>query len=124
MQPLIERDTYGIKVPESITAPDLKQAYYASTAKDAIILEFDQPVMWLDSLAGQFYLDDEKDKVDKGAVSGNVITLKLKAPATASKITYLKELNWNQNDLIFGKNGIAALTFCNVPILPDQPRSK
>jgi hypothetical protein len=124
MQPLIERDCYGRKVPESITAPDLKQAYYASAAKDAIILEFDQPVMWLDSLAGQFYLDDEKDKVDKGAVSGNLITLKMKAPATASKITYLKELNWNQNDLIFGKNGIAALTFCNVPILPDKPRSK
>ena len=87
-------------------------------------MEFDQPVMWLDSLAGQFYLDDEKDKVAKGAVSGNVITLKLKAPATAGKITYLKELNWNQNDLIFGKNGIAALTFCDVPILPEKPRSK
>ena len=38
--------------------------------------------------------------------------------------TYLKELNWNQNDLVFGKNGIAALTFCDVPILPEKPRSK
>jgi len=124
MQPLIERDTYGRKVPESITAPDLKQAYYASAAKDAIALEFDQPVIWLDSLAGQFYLDDEKDKVAKGAVSGNVVMLQLKSPATAGKITYLKELNWNQNDLIFGKNGIAALTFCDVPILPAKPGSK
>ena len=75
MQPLIERDFYGRKVPEPITAPDLKQAYYASGAKDAIILEFDQPVIWLDSLAGQFYLDDAKDKVAKGSVNGNVITL-------------------------------------------------
>jgi hypothetical protein len=124
MQALVERDTYGRKVPEPITAPDLKQAYYASAAKDAIILEFDQPVIWLDSLAGQFYLDDAKDQVAKGSVSGNVITLQLKAPATAGKITYLKELNWNQNDLIFGKNGIAALTFCDVPILPEKPRSK
>jgi hypothetical protein len=116
MQPLIERDFYGRKVPEPITAPDLKQAYYASTAKDAIALEFDQPVIWVDALAGQFYLDDAKDKVATGSVSGNVITLKLKAPATAGKITYLKELNWNQNDLVFGKNGIAALTFCDVSI--------
>jgi len=116
MQPLIERDFYGRKVPEPITAPDLKQAYYASAAKNAIIIEFDQPVIWLDSLAGQFYLDDAKDMVAKGSVNGNVITLQLKAPATAGKITYLKELNWNQNDLIFGKNGIAALTFCDVPI--------
>jgi len=116
MQPLMERDFYGRKVPEPITAPDLKRASYASGAKDAIILEFDQPVIWLDSLAGQFYLDDAKDKVAKGSVSGNVITLQLKSPATAAKITYLKEMNWTQDDLVFGKNGIAALTFCDVPI--------
>jgi len=117
MEPLIERDFYGRKVTEPITAPDLKQAYYASGAKDAIVLEFDQPVIWLDSLAGQFYLDDAKDMVAKGTVNGNVITLHLKAPSTAGRITYLKEMNWNQNDLIFGqKSGIAALTFCDVPI--------
>jgi hypothetical protein len=116
MQPLIERDFYARKVAEPITAPDLKHVYYASGARDAIILEFDQPVIWLDSLVGQFYLDDAKDMVAKGSVSGNVITLKLKSPSTAGKITYLKEMNWNQNDLVFGKNGIAALTFCDVPI--------
>ena len=116
IQPLIERDCYGAKVAESITAPNLKQAYYTSTAKDAIALEFDQPVIWLDSLAGQFYLDGENDKVAAGAVNGNVVTLKLKAPARAGKITYLKEMNWSQNDLVFGTNGIAALTFCDVAI--------
>jgi len=117
VQPLLERDFYGRKVTEPITAPNLKRAYYASGAKDAIILEFDQPVVWRDSLAGQFYLDDEKDKAATGSVSGNAVTLKLKAPSTAGRITYLKELNWNQNDLILGQqNGIAALTFCDVPI--------
>jgi hypothetical protein len=120
MQPLIERDFYGHKVAEPITAPDLKQVYYASAAKNAIILEYDQPVIWLDSLASQFYLDDAKDMVAKGSVSGNVITLQLKAPSTAAKITYLKELNWNPNDLVFGKNGIAALTFCDVPITKSK----
>ena len=124
MQPLIERDFYGRKLREPYTAPNLKQVYFASAAKNSIILEFDQPVIWLDSLAGQFYLDNDKDKVAKGSVNGNVITLQLKAPATTGKLTYLKEMNWNQNDLIFGSNGIAALTFCDVPILPEKPRSK
>jgi len=116
IQPLIERDIYGKKPNESITPPDLKKACYANAKKDTIILEFDQPVIWLDALTGQFYLDGQKDKIDSGTVSGNIITLKLKEPSTATKITYLKETSWNQNDLIYGKNGIAALTFCDVPL--------
>jgi len=120
MQPLIERDFYG-KVPTtSITPPDLKQAYYTSSAKDAIALEFDQPVVWTDSLTSQFYLDGEKDKVASGAVSGNVVTLKLKEVSTANKITYLKEMNWSQDNLITGANGIAALTFCSVGIASSE----
>jgi hypothetical protein len=46
-----------------------------------------------------------------------VITLKLKTPATAGRISYLKEMNWNQNDLVFGTNGMAALTFCDVAVV-------
>ena len=115
MQPLIERDTYGKNVAESITAPNLKKASYANATKDTLTLEFDQPVIWLDALASQFTLDGERDKVASGAVKGNVVTLKLKAPSSATKITYPGP-NWNQNDLIFGANGITALTFCNVPI--------
>jgi hypothetical protein len=116
IQPLIERDLYG-KIPTaSITPPNLKSAAYASVAKDAITLEFDQPVVWTDALAGQFYLDGEKDKVVSGSVSGNVLALKLKEASTAKKITYLKETSWSQNTLLNGVNGIAALTFCNVLI--------
>jgi hypothetical protein len=44
------------------------------------------------------------------------LTLKLKEPGKATKITYLKEVSWNQEALLLGANGIAALTFCNVPI--------
>ncbi|MCY3018282.1 MAG: DUF2341 domain-containing protein [Planctomycetota bacterium] len=116
IQPLIERDFYG-KVPTaSITPPNLRSASYSSAAKDAITLEFDQPVIWSDALAGQFYLDDEKDKVASGSVSGNVLTLKLKAASTAKKITYLKEMSWSQDTLLNGANGIAALTFAEVEI--------
>ena len=121
IQPLMERDFYGKVVTDSITPPNLKQAYYTSHAKDAIALEFDQPVVWTDSLATQVYLDGEKEKVASGAVSGNVVTLKLKEASAAQKITYLKEMAWSQDKLIVGANGIAALTFCNVPILPQEP---
>ncbi|MEI7911912.1 MAG: DUF2341 domain-containing protein [Verrucomicrobiota bacterium] len=116
IQPLIERDNYGRKATDSITPPNLKQAAYASAANDTIILEFDQPVIWMDSLASQIYLDGGGGEIASGTVKGNGVTLKLKAPATAQRITYLKESAWSQNDLILGANGIAALTFCDVPL--------
>jgi hypothetical protein len=121
IQPLIERDLYGKKPAESITPPDLKQVYYSSAKKDAITLEFDQPIVWMDALAGQIYLDGEKGKVASGSVTGNVLTLKLKEVSKADRITYLKESDWSQNDLILGANGLAALTFCEVPLLPAKP---
>ena len=120
IQPVIERDHYG-KVPAaSVTAPNLSRAAYAGAAMDTITLEFDQPVVWNETLAGQFYLDGEKDKVASGSVTGNVLTLKLKEPSSATKITYLKEIAWNQDKLLNGANGLAALTFCNVPFVPKR----
>jgi hypothetical protein len=77
-------------------------------------------VIWVDSLINEFYLDDAKEKVASGATSGNVVTLKLKEASSAQKITYLKETSWNQSRLLKGKNGLAALTFCDVPILPKN----
>jgi hypothetical protein len=116
LQPLIERDFYGQVPTASITAPDLKRAYYSSPAKDAIALEFDQPVVWNDSLVTEFYLDGAKGLVVSGRASGNVVTLKLKEAPAAQKITYLKEMSWNPDNLLRGENGIAALTFCDVPV--------
>ena len=116
IQPLMERDLYGNAPTASITPPNLQRVAYTGKARDAITLEFDQPVLWLDSLTNQFYLDGAANKVAAGAASGNVITLKLKAPSAARKITYLKESSWSQDNLIYGGNAIAALTFCDVPI--------
>ena len=42
--------------------------------------------------------------------------LKLKRPSGVTKITYLKESEWSQDKLVMGANGIAALSFCDVPI--------
>ncbi len=116
MAPLLERDSYGKVFAQPITSADLKQASYTTASKNEIALEFDQPVVWYDALASQFYLDGEAGKVASGSVSGNVLKLKLAAPATAQTITYLVDRKWNLKTLLYGKNGIAALTFCEVPL--------
>lgn len=101
-------------------SPSSKQAYYTSAAKDAIALEFDQPVVWKNSLVSEFRLNGARGNVASGVVSGNVLTLKLKEPIQARKITYLDEMAWSQDRLLIGKNGIAALTFCDVPVLDER----
>ena len=121
IQPLIERDNYGKVFTNSITPADLKHAYFTSDKKDEIALEFDQPVQWQDFLVSQFYLDGAKGKVASGSVAGKVMTLKLTGATAAEKITYLDGRSWNQNNIILGENGIAALTFCAVPIAAKRP---
>ena len=116
IQPLIERDHYGKKPIESITAPNLQRARLGEDLT-TIILEFDQPLVWKNELAGEFVLDGERDKVSSGLVQGNVLTLTLKEPSRAKKITYLNEMKWNQARLLRGTHGIAALTFCDVPLI-------
>ena len=58
----------------------------------------------------------EKGRDRRGRASGNVITLKLAATSTAKTITYLIDRKWDPKSLLYGQNGIAALTFCEVPI--------
>lgn len=117
LQPLIDRDVYGKKPAKSITPPNLRRASFATADRDTLMLEFDQPVVWADKLAGQFYLDGVKEQVVSGSVVGSTLTLKLKAPSAAKTITYLKEAVWSQDTLLVGENGIAALTFCEVPVV-------
>ena len=121
--PLVERDNYGTSAITSITPPNIKQTWYTSNKKDEIALEFDQPVVWSNELTSQFYLDGVKGKVISGQVSGNMVRLKLTAASTAQKITYLDSSSWNPKNLLRGENGIAALTFCEVPILIQKSRS-
>jgi len=121
MGALMDRDNYGKVFDKSVTSPDLKKAYYTSDRKDEIALEFDQPMAWNNALPSQFYLDGAKGGIVAGAASGNAITLKLAATDTASSITYLVDRRWDPKYLLYGQNGIAALTFCEVPIEPAKP---
>ena len=118
IQPLIERDHYGKASAVAITPPEsAKGLLHQQQEEMRSRWSSTSRWLWRDSLASQFYLDGAAGKVASGAVSGNVLTLKLKDASTARKITYLKEIAWSQDKLLFGANGIAALTFCNVPIL-------
>jgi len=119
--PLVERDNYGKLFASAITPPDLKQAYYTSDRNDEIALEFDQPMAWNNSLTSQFHLDGESGKVASGSVSGKVVTLKLDGASSAQKLTYLDGKSWSPDNLLYGENGIAALTFCNVTVLARKP---
>jgi hypothetical protein len=42
------------------------------------------------------------------------------APATAKTITYITDKKWDSKTLLYGKNGLAALTFCEVPLVADH----
>ena len=116
ISPLVDQYQYGITPPNPITPPDLKACRFTSPRRDEIMLEFDQPVKWNNTLTSQFYLDGEKDKIASGASHGNTVTLKLKAASAAQNITYIDGNSWSQRTLLRGENGIAALTFCEVPI--------
>ena len=118
--PLLERDLYGVKSATSVTAPDLKRASFTSDKRDELALEFDQPVAWDAELAGEFSLDGGRGQVASGAMQGNTLTLKLHAPSAAKTLTYLDSATWSQDRLLRGTNGIAALTFCEVPLLPKK----
>ena len=118
MSPLVELDNYGLKPAKEVTAPNLNRAWFTSAAKDEIGLDFGQPMMWKDEMKKEIYLDGVKSAVSAGSVAGNVITLKLGAPTTAKSIGYISGRDWDgkPTNLIYGANGIAALTFCDVPI--------
>jgi hypothetical protein len=116
LQPLLERDVYGAKPTRSITPPNLQRVFFSNPERNTLTLEFDQPVVWKNPLISQFYLDGIKGQIVSGSAQGTTLTLKLKTPSSAKQISYLKETEWSQDNLLVGENGMAALTFCEVPI--------
>lgn len=76
-------------------------------------------MVWDDALAADFHPDDTVGAVVRGEVAGKVLTLTLGRPGGFGRITYLKEMSWNQEGILMGRNALAALTFCDVPILPS-----
>ena len=116
--PLIEQDNYGYVPTTPITAPDLKRAYFTTTNRTEIALEFGQNMAWNNGSASLIFLDGVGGKVTSGSVSGNVIKLQVTGASTCRTISYLMDQVWDQSqaNLIYGTNGIAALTFSGVPL--------
>ena len=49
------------------------------------------------------------------------LKLKLTAPASGKTITYLTDKKWDPKTLLYGKNWLAALAFCEVPLETTKP---
>jgi hypothetical protein len=58
----------------------------------------------------------ETKPVASGSVNGNRLTLKLRGPSKSKSVTYLDSGSWNPDNLLYGKNSLAVLTFCQVSI--------
>jgi len=99
----------------------LISARFAGVERDEILLEFDQPVRWQDSLDQAFFLDRERAEIAAGRSSGNLVVLKLKTASPASTISYINGASWDPMNLLRGENGIAALSFCEVPLKLQEP---
>ncbi|MFO0261066.1 MAG: hypothetical protein ACK53V_05515, partial [Planctomycetota bacterium] len=61
-------------------------------------------------------LDGKSDLVLSGRREGKTLVLLLREGAVGKQITYLDSDRWSQEKLLWGVNGLAALTFCDVDI--------
>ena len=124
--PLVEQDAYGYVPPGPITAPNLQQVYFTTPAKTEIALVFDQSVAWNPGAPTMLFLANTSGatagSVSSGSATGNTIKLQVSGASSAATITYLKGLvSWLQPNILYGSNGIAALTFADVPISTLTP---
>ena len=118
MSPLVEQDNYGLARTKVLSAPNLERAYFSSADRKEITLEFDQPMAWKEECSAWIYLDGESAPVSVGKVAGNAIILQLTALSEAETVAYLSGRTWDgrPGKLLYGTNGIAALTLTGVPI--------
>ena len=125
---LMKQRYYGVVPPQPVTAPNLKRAYFTTSNRNEIALEFDQDMSWNTFSKANYYLDKVSNKVTSGTATGKIVTLQLSVQATAtSTLDYLRDDFWNFGEsvtsLLFGANTIPALTFADVPIAPPAPTS-
>jgi autotransporter-associated beta strand protein len=118
--PVVNRDFYGVTYSSAVTPPNLVRAYFTSSARTAIALQFDQPMSSSGFSIANWFVNDVADLVSSSSASGNTVTLQLSAAVHAnSTLDYVKD-TWNYNEsvstLLYGANGIPALTFADVPI--------
>ena len=123
MAPLVDQACYGVVFDEPVTAPDLISAQYADDSRGEIILVFGQPIDWDDATASELRLDGEPGRIRSGRAAGSTLRLAVAPGCDAQTITYLVDRQWHPDRVLRGSNGIAALTFHAVPILPPPAQA-
>jgi arylsulfatase A-like enzyme len=118
---LLDQDLYGVRFGEPVTAPNLMRITLQGEHRDELRLEFDQAVVWDNRMADQFHPGLPDARVVSGAGIGSVVVLKLSGPTRSKTLSYVDGQSWSQSHLLRGANGIAALSFCDVPIEPAPP---
>ncbi len=127
MSPLVEVDNYGLVPPQAGTAHNLRRAWFTSAAKDEIALDFGQPMTLKDQMKKDIYLDEVRAPIRTGTAGQNFVKLQLTnlpprkpstQPSTVKTIAHLsgRARDGKPASLIFGANGIAALTFSGVAL--------
>ena len=124
MLPLVQQKIYGKTLTAILTPPNLQSARWIGTDRKTIELEFDSEILWNEGCSNQFYMGKQRLEVESGTATGRKILLQLKAPVESegpspAEITYLDSSAWSQDRLLLGANGLAALTFSDVPILQN-----
>ena len=124
--PLVEQDVYAYAPPNPITAPNLQQAYFTTPARNEIALVFGQNIAWNPGAPTMLFLADangaSSGSVSAGSAFGNTITLQVSGASSAATITYVKgQVSWQQGNILYGTNALAALTFADVAIGSPPP---
>jgi autotransporter-associated beta strand protein len=124
--PLVEQDVYGFVPPGPLTAPNLRKARFTTAARNEIALVFDQAMAWNPGAPTMLFLANSSGSASGSVTSGSAAGTTLKLPVTgassAATLTYVKGLtSWQQPNILYGTNGIAALTFADVAIGPPAP---
>ena len=117
--PVVAEHGYG-SVPEApVSLPNIVKATYGNAAKTRVVLQFDQQVVLEDGAISLIKLGGTGDLIISGSARGNTITVELSGAPASDTVTYGDaSMKDRDNDpLIRGKNGIAALTFWKVPVV-------
>lgn len=137
---LVARDFYGSTDTRNVASPAVRKVFFTTPEKRDITLVFDENqdlVVQPDSvlldkngnlytrrLINYLYLDGVGESVERLSASGNRVQLRLKAPTSASRLTYLPlwfrdeaaRFNTYDGPHLRNARGLAAFSFENVPI--------
>jgi hypothetical protein len=116
IEPVLARELYHREFDQPVTPPNLQRACFGNAERSEVVLEFDMPMVWSERLVSQFHLDGGTGQVVDGSAEGKTLRLRLQGPTSSPWVTYLDSANWNPDNLLYGTNGLAALTFCEVPL--------